>query len=458
MDKIFGSPEDAIADLSDGASVAVTGFGTSYGFPVSLLVATKEKNVKNLCLVSNGLGAVGQLRSMMLIANNQVSRLIVSFSWRPGPRTPADDQIEAGDIEVELVPQGILVERMRAGGAGIPAFYSPTGIGTSVADGKEVREFNGKQYILEKAINVDYAFVRGYRADKLGNVELKGSNRNFTPAFAKAAKCTIVEVDEIVEVGEIDPERVGLPGIFVNRVVKMTVDADEVRPASRRPGNKPREYNGKSGWTRDEMAQRIAARLEEDTYVNLGVGMPTLVSNYIEDRNIILHGENGILGYGEMVEGDAVDRNIFNAAGQYVSSLPGAAYFDSVDAFEMARGGRLHTVVLGAYQVDNDANIANYSLTDARRGGIGGAMDLIAGKQHLIVMMEHRDSKDRAKLVKSCEYPITGANCVDMIVTDLAILRREHGAYVLEEVAEGFTPEEVIALSEMDIRVGATAG
>lgn len=458
MDKIFGSPEDAIADLSDGASVAVTGFGTSYGFPVSLLVATKEKNVKNLCLVSNGLGAVGQLRSMMLIANNQVSRLIVSFSWRPGPRTPADDQIEAGDIEVELVPQGILVERMRAGGAGIPAFYGPTGIGTSVADGKEVREFNGKQYILEKAINVDYAFVRGYRADKLGNVELKGSNRNFTPAFAKAAKCTIVEVDEIVEVGEIDPERVGLPGIFVNRVVKMTVDADEVRPASRRPGNKPREYNGKSGWTRDEMAQRIAARLEEDTYVNLGVGMPTLVSNYIEDRNIILHGENGILGYGEMVEGDAVDRNIFNAAGQYVSSLPGAAYFDSVDAFEMARGGRLHTVVLGAYQVDNDANIANYSLTDARRGGIGGAMDLIAGKQHLIVMMEHRDSKDRAKLVKSCEYPITGANCVDMIVTDLAILRRENGAYVLEEVAEGFTPEEVIALSEMDIRVGATAG
>jgi 3-oxoacid CoA-transferase len=458
MDKIFGSPEDAIADLTDGASVAVTGFGTSYGFPVSLLVATKEKNVKNLCLVSNGLGAVGQLRSMMLIANNQVKRLIVSFSWRPGPRTPADDQIEAGDLDVELVPQGILVERMRAGGAGIPAFYSPTGIGTSVADGKEVRYFDGKPYILEQAINVDYAFVRGYRADKLGNVELKGSNRNFTPAFAKAAKVTIVEVDQIVEVGEIDPERVGLPGIFVNRVVKATVEADEVRPASRRPGNKPREYNGKPGWTRDEMAQRVAARLEEGTYVNLGVGMPTLVSNYIADRDIILHGENGILGYGEMVEGDAVDKNIFNAAGQYVSILPGAAYFDSVDAFTMARGGRLHTVVLGAYQVDQDANIANYSLTDARRGGIGGAMDLIAGKQNLIVMMEHRDSKDRAKLVKACEYPLTSPGCVDVIVTDLAILRRENGTYVLEEVAEGFTPDEVVALSEMEIRVEATAG
>jgi 3-oxoacid CoA-transferase len=458
MDKIFGSPEESIADLTDGASIAVTGFGTSYGFPVSLLVATKEKGVKNLCLVSNGLGAVGQLRSMMLIANKQVKRLIVSFSWRPGPRTPADDQIEDGEIEVELVPQGILVERMRAGGAGIPAFYSPTGIGTSVAEGKEVRIFNGKPHILETALNVDYAFVRGYRADKLGNVELKGSNRNFTPAFAKAARCTIVEVDEIVDVGEIDPENVGLPGIFVNRIVKATVEADEVRPASRRPGNKPREYNGKAGWTRDEMAKRIASMLEEGTYVNLGVGMPTLVSNYIEGRDIILHGENGILGYGEMVEGDAVDRNIFNAAGQYVSSLPGASYFDSVQAFEMARAGRLHTVVLGSYQVDQEGNLANYSLTDARRGGIGGAMDLIAGKQTLIVMMEHRDSKDNPKLLRKCTFPLTGIGCVDIVVTDLAILRRTDNGFVLQEVAEGFTADEVIALSDMDIRVETPAG
>src|SRR3954471_22449419 len=118
MDKIFGSPEEAIADLTDGASVAVTGFGTSYGFPVSLLVATRDKDVKNLTLVTNGLGAVGQLRSMLLVASGQVSRLIAAFSWRPGPRTPADDQIDAGELEVELVPPGVLVERMRAGRGG----------------------------------------------------------------------------------------------------------------------------------------------------------------------------------------------------------------------------------------------------------------------------------------------------------------------------------------------------
>ena len=448
-DKIVGSPEEAIADLKDGDSVAVTGFGTSYGFPVSLLVATTQKNVKNLTLVTNGLGAVGQLRSMLLVASGQVSRLVAAFSWRPGPRTPADDQIDAGTLEVELVPQGVLVERMRAGGAGIPAFYSPVGVGTSIHEGKELREFNGKQYVLEQAITVDYALVRAYRADRLGNLDLRGSNRNFTPAFAKSARIVIAEVDEIVEVGEIDPEHVGLPGIFVTRVVKATVEPDSVRPAIRRPKDTAREYNGKPGWTRLQMAERIAGLLEDGTYVNLGVGMPTLVSNFIGDRDIILHGENGILGYGEQVDGDRVDKNIFNAAGEYVSILPGASYFDSVEAFEMARGGKLHTVVLGAYEVDQEGSIANYSVTDVKKGGIGGAMDLIAGKQNLIIMMEHRDSKDRPKLRASCTYPLTGKACVDVVVTDLAILRRVGDTWTVEAVADGFTADEVLALTEL---------
>jgi 3-oxoacid CoA-transferase len=458
MDKIFGSPEEAVADLSDGASVAVTGFGTSYGFPVSLLVATRDKGVKDLCLVTNGLGAVGQLRSMLLVAHRQVSRMIVSFSWRPGPRTPADDQIEAGEIEVELVPQGILVERMRAGGAGIPAFYSPVGIGTTVAEGKEVRLFDGKPHILETAIQVDYALVRGYRADRLGNVELLGSNRNFTPAFAKAARITIVEVDEIVDVGEIPRENVGLPGIFVSRVVKATVEPDAVRPAARRPKDTARTYNDKPGWTRLEMARRVASELEDGTYVNLGVGMPTLVSNFMGDRDIILHGENGILGYGEQISGDAIDKNVFNAAGEYVSVVPGTSFFDSVAAFEMARSGRLHTVVLGAYQVDQDGNLANYTTSEPSRGGIGGAMDLIAGKQRLIVMMEHRDSQDRPKLVRTCTYPLTALDCVDMIVTDLAVIRRVGGSFVVEAVADGFSSDEVIALTDMDLKVALAAG
>src|SRR5262249_46645976 len=142
-------------------------------------------------------------------------------------------------------------------------------------------------------------------------------------------------------------------------------------------------------WTRQQMAERTAAMLAEGSYVNLGTGMPTLVSNYIHGKSITLHGENGILGYGRMVEGDEIDHDIFNASGQFVEALPGVSYFDSVTSFEMARSGKLDAVVLGAYQVDQAGNLANFSLGDPRLGGIGGAMDLVAGKQQLIVMMEH---------------------------------------------------------------------
>jgi 3-oxoacid CoA-transferase len=440
-----------VADLEDGASIAVSGFGTSYGFACSLLVAARDKGVRHLTLVSNALGSVGQLRGLLLVASGQVSKLIVSFSSRPGMPTIADEEIRAGNIEVELVPQGTLVERMRAAGAGIPAFYTPTGVGTSVAEGKELRYFNGKPHILETALPVDFAFVRAYRGDSVGNLEFRGSNRHFNPSFSKAARVAIAEVDEIVDVGEIPAERVGLPGILVHRVVRKTVEPDTARPAPRRAPDVPREYNGKPAWTRGEMARRTAELLPEGSYVNLGTGMPTLVSNHITGRDITLHGENGILGYGQMVTGDDVDVDIFNASGQYVSALPGASYFDSVTSFEMARSGKLQAVVLGAYQVDEEASLANYSLSDPRLGGIGGAMDLVAGKQTLIVMMEHRDSRDRPKLVRRVSYPVTGRGCVDVVVTDLAVLRRREGRFWIEALAAGFSAEEVQALTEFPL-------
>src|SRR3981081_3125790 len=241
MDKICASPEAALADLFDGASIAVSGFGTSYGFACSLLVAARDRGVKNLTLVSNGLGAVGQLRGMLLVASGQVRKLSVSFSSRPGMRTPADDLIEAGNMDVELVPQGTLVERMRAAGAGIPAFYTPTGVGTTIAEGKEVRYFDGQPFILEQALPVDFALLKGYRGARLGNVDVRGSMRNFVPRFAKAARVAIVEVDEIVPVGEIPAERVGLPGILVTRIVKKTVEPDQAAPSPRRTADKTRD-------------------------------------------------------------------------------------------------------------------------------------------------------------------------------------------------------------------------
>jgi 3-oxoacid CoA-transferase len=454
MDKVVASPEHAVADIEDGSTIAIAGFSVGHRFATSLILALREKGTKGLTLVCNSLGDPGATRGQILAENGQVKKLIAAFSVRPGTPTASEDQIAAGTMEVELVPQGILVERCRAGGAGIPAFYSPTGVTTDLAKGKELREFNGKPYVLEPAINVDYAFCRGYRADRLGNVQFRGGSQNFNPSFAKAARCAIVEVDEIVEPGEIPPELIDLPGIFVKRIVKTTQvsDGKAWRRPERRPSDKARLYNDKPALTRAGIAKRAAALVKEGTYVNLGVGIPTMVSNYLQERDVILHAENGVLGYGRMVsEEHEIDPDIYNAAGQFVAVTPGASFFDSVTSFEMARGGWIDTVILGAYEVDQTGNVANWSTADAKRGGIGGAMDLLSGKGDLIIVMEHSDSKGRPKLRRKCSYPLTGKGCVSYVVTDLALLRWDKDHFVLDEVAPGFSAEEVMALTDMDV-------
>lgn len=455
MNKVFASPEQAVADIRDGATIAIAGFSVGHRFATSLLLALRDKGTKELCLVCNSLGDPGATRGQILAENKQVKKLIAAFSVRPGTPTASEAQIVAGEMAVELVPQGILVERCRAGGAGIAAFYSPTSVGTALTEGKEIRDFDGKPHVLEQAIRVDYAFLRGYRADRLGNVQFRGGSQNFNPSFAKAARVAIVEVDEIVEPGGIPPELINLPGIFVSRVVKTTQKFDLWRRPERRPSDQPRLYNGKPGLTRAGIAKRAAALVKDGTYVNLGVGIPTMVSNYLVERDVILHAENGVLGYGHMVtEEQEIDPDIYNAAGQFVALKPGASFFDSVTSFEMARGGRIDTVILGAYEVDQSGSVANWSTADAKRGGIGGAMDLLSGKGDLIIVMEHTDSKGRPKLRRKCTYPLTGTGCVNYVVTDLALLRWHGGRFVLDEVAPGFTPTEVVKLTEMELVVG----
>ena len=461
MDKVFASPEQAIADIPDGATIAIAGFSVGHRFATSLILALRDQGTKELCLVCNSLGDPGATRGQILAENKQVKKLIAAFSVRPGTPTASEEQIVAGEMAVELVPQGILVERCRAGGAGIPAFYSPTSVGTALTEGKEIRDFDGKPHVLERAIHVDYAFLRGFRADRLGNVQFRGGSQNFNPSFAKAARVAIVEVDEIVEPGGIAPELIDLPGIFVSRVVKTTqaVDGKAWRRPERRPSDQPRLYNGKPGLTRAGIAKRAAALVKDGTYVNLGVGIPTMVSNYLQSRDVILHAENGVLGYGEMVTGDnEIDPDIYNAAGQFVSLKPGASFFDSVTSFEMARGGRIDTVILGAYEVDQHGSVANWSTSDAKRGGIGGAMDLLSGKGELIIVMEHSDSKGRPKVRRECTYPLTGKGCVTYVVTDLALLHWQDGRFVLQEVAPGFTAREVLELTEMEIAAGPDVG
>lgn len=453
MDKVVESERAAVSDIADGSCVAIAGFGLGHRFANGLIRALREQGTRELTLVCNSLGGPGQ-RGQSLVENRQVKKLMVAFSVRPNIPTPAETQILAGELEVELVPQGMIVERCRAGGAGLAAFYSPTGVDTDLAEGKDIRYFDGKPYALEHAIHLDYALISAYRADRAGNVQFRGGSQNLNPSLAKAARVAIVEVDEIVEIGELPPEMVDLPGIFVSRVVKsnQVLDVKSLkRSDKRREAQTARTYNGKPALTRAGIAKNAALVLKDESYVNLGTGIPTQVSNFLEGRGIWLHSENGILGYGPMVEGGDINPDVYNAGGQFVSLVPGASFFDSVTSFEMARGGHIDTVILGAYQVDQYANVANWSLSDARRGGIGGAMDLVAGGAELIITMEHCDSKNRPKLRRDCTYPLTARRRVNWVVTDLAVLHWVDGHFVLEAIAPGFSIDEIIALTDMPL-------
>ena len=205
----------AVADIFDGATVMLGGFGLC-GIPENLIAALVRKGVKSLHTISNNMGIDGFGMGLMLEAG-MIASHIGSYV---GENRLLESMVIAGKLEVTLVPQGTLAERIRAGGAGIPAFYTPTGVGTTVAEGKEVREFEGRSYVLERGITADFALIKAWRGDRLGNLVYRKTARNFNPMIATAAKTTIAEVEELVEPGAIDPDQVMTPGIYVKRIVK----------------------------------------------------------------------------------------------------------------------------------------------------------------------------------------------------------------------------------------------
>ena len=212
--KVWNSFEEAVADIKDGNTLAVGGFGLC-GIPEKSIAALVQKGTKDLIVVSNNCG-VDDWGLGLLLANKQIKKMIASYV---GENKIFEQQFLSGELEVELTPQGTLAERMRAGGAGIPGFYTATGVGTPIAEGKEVKVFDGKEYILEKGIVADFALVKAWKADKLGNLVFRKTSRNFNPLAAMAGKITIAEVEEIVEVGELDPDHIHTPGVFVQRVL-----------------------------------------------------------------------------------------------------------------------------------------------------------------------------------------------------------------------------------------------
>jgi 3-oxoacid CoA-transferase subunit A len=214
INKVVGSADEAVRDVPDGATLVVGGFGLC-GIPENLIAALVRRGVKQLTVVSNNCG-VDDWGLGLLLRTRQIRKMVSSYV---GENAEFERQFLSGELEVELVPQGTLAERMRAGGAGIPGFYTPAGVGTLVAQGKETKEFDGREYVLERGIVGDFSMVAAWKADRLGNLVYRKAARNFNPMAATAGRISVAEVEELVEVGELDPECIHTPAVFVQRVV-----------------------------------------------------------------------------------------------------------------------------------------------------------------------------------------------------------------------------------------------
>ena len=230
MNKVFANADAAVADVADGASIMVGGFGLC-GIPENLIDALRRKGVRGLTVISNNAG-VGDFGLGRLLETRQIRKVIGTYV---GENKRLEEQALKGEVELELNPQGTFAERIRAGGAGIAGFYTPTGVGTVVGENKEVREFDGRKYLLERALTADFAFVKAWKGDRWGNLMYRKTARNFNPVMATAARVTIAEVESLVDLGELDPNCIVTPGIYVKRMIQAAGSEKRIEKRTVRP-------------------------------------------------------------------------------------------------------------------------------------------------------------------------------------------------------------------------------
>lgn len=450
INKVVKNADEAVADIPNGSTLMLGGFGLC-GIPENSISALLRTGVKDLTCISNNAG-VDDFGIGLMLKTRQVKKMISSYV---GENHEFERQMLAGELEVELLPQGTLAERIRAGGAGIPAFFTPAGVGTEVAQGKEIREFEGKKYLMESWLRADFSIVKAWKGDSAGNLIFKGTARNFSPMMASAGKICIAEVEELVEAGALDPNDIHVPGIYVQRIFQGShyekrIEQRTVHLTDEQENSSSQFFIIGKGLTKFGIAKRISHELQNNQYINLGIGIPTLVANFIpEGINVVLQSENGLLGIGPFPKEENVDADLINAGKQTVTMQAGSSLFSSAESFAMIRGEHVDLTILGAMEVSENGDIANWKIPGKMVKGMGGAMDLVASAKNIIVAMQHVSKDGKSKLLKNCSLPITGIHCVKKIVTELAVLEiMSEGGFKLLETAPGVSVEDIQKATE----------